>query len=75
VGHFATAVALLKGGTGFAWIPKSLIEKELRLGELQPINLVHRASFELPFHLVVPNPTSLGPAAQLLAKIIKQHHQ
>ena len=75
VGHFATAVALLKGGAGFAWIPKSLIEKELGLGELKPINLVHRASFELPFYLVVPNPTSLGPAAQLLAQIIQQHHQ
>jgi DNA-binding transcriptional LysR family regulator len=75
VGHFATAVALLKGGTGFAWIPKNLIDQELKLGELTPINLVHRASFELPFHLVVPNPASLGPAAQLLAQIIQQHHQ
>ena len=75
VGHLATAIALLKGGTGFAWIPKSLIEGELKQGALVPINLVHRASFELPFYLVVPNPTSLGPAAQLLAQIIKQHHQ
>jgi DNA-binding transcriptional LysR family regulator len=74
VGHFATAVALLKGGTGFAWIPRNLIEEELKQGVLTPINLVHRASFELPFHLVVPNPTSLGPAAQLLVKIIQQHH-
>ena len=75
VGHLATAIALLKGGTGFAWIPKSLIEGELKQGALVPINLVHRAGFELPFYLVVPNPTSLGPAAQLLAQIIKQHHQ
>jgi len=74
VGHFATAVALLKGGTGFAWIPKNLIEEELKLGVLKPINLAHRASFELPFHLVVPNPSSLGPAAQLLLQIIQQHH-
>ena len=75
VGHLATAVALLKGGAGFAWIPKHLIEEELKLGVLKPINLAHRASFELPFHLVVPSPTSLGPAAQLLAQIIQQHHQ
>jgi len=75
VGHFATAVALLEGGTGFAWIPKNLIEEELKLDVLKPINLEHRASFELTFHLVVPSPKSLGPAAQLLTQIIQQHHQ
>ena len=75
VGYFSTAVALLKGGTSFAWIPKNLIDQELKLGKLTPINLVHRARFEWPFHLVVPNPNSLGPAAQLLAQIIQQHHQ
>jgi DNA-binding transcriptional LysR family regulator len=75
VGHFATAIALLKGGTGFAWIPKNLIERELKEGALIPINLVHRACFELPFYLVLPNPTSLGPAAKLLVQIIEQHHQ
>jgi DNA-binding transcriptional LysR family regulator len=74
VGHFSSAVALLKGGTGFAWIPRHLICQELQTRQLAPINLTHRATFELSFHLVVPNPTGAGPAAQLLAQIIQQHH-
>ena len=74
VGHFSSAVALLKGGTGFAWIPRHLICQELQTRKLAPINLTHRATFELSFHLVVPNPTGAGPAAQLLAQIIQQHH-
>lgn len=74
VGHFATAISLLKGGTGFAWIPKHLIELELDAGHLRPINLAHKASFELSYYLVIPSSSSIGPAAQLLGQLIKKHH-
>ena len=67
VSHFATSIKAIKAGLGFAFVPQSMIEKEIAVGELKRLSLVSGNLRELPIYLVLSGQSHAGPAAKCVA--------
>ena len=65
VSHLRTSIDMIKKGFGFAWLPYPLIEEELELGELKPLDLVQSPARQAPLYLLFKDGDSLGPAARV----------
>ncbi|PAU64125.1 LysR family transcriptional regulator [Pseudomonas sp. PIC25] len=71
VGSLATSATFVSSGLGFAWLPRHLIERELKDGLLKPLPL-EQGGTRNPLFLLYSNQTKpLGPATQILIELIK----
>ncbi len=68
VSHLLTAIAILKRGLGFAWIPQAHIRAELERGELRPLPLEQGGTRPETLYLVYADPAGAGPATRALGQ-------
>ncbi|MBK1721964.1 LysR family transcriptional regulator [Thiocystis violacea] len=68
VSHLLTAIAILKRGLGFAWIPRAHIATELARAELRPLPLEQGATRPETLYLVYADPAGAGPATRALGR-------
>ena len=71
VGSLPTAASFVSSGLGFAWLPRHLIERELREGLLKPLPLAQGGTRNPSFSLYANKEKPLGPATQILVELIK----
>lgn len=71
VGSLTTAITFVSHGLGFAWLPRHLIQRELKEHRLEPLPLQQNATRQHFFYLYTDREKTLGPAAQILMKIIQ----
>ena len=62
---------VLVHGLGFAWLPRHLIERELREGVLKPLPLDQGGSRHPLFYLYSNKDKPLGPATQILIELLR----
>ena len=72
VGSLATAATFVSNGLGFAWLPRHLIERELKDGLLKPLLLDQGGSRNPLFFLYSNKDNPLGPATQILVELIQR---
>ena len=72
VGSLATAATFVSNGLGFAWLPRHLIERELKDGQLKPLPLDQGGSRNPLFFLYSNKDKPLGPATQILVELIQR---
>lgn len=71
VASLATAATFVSSGLGFAWLPKHIIERELKEGLLKPLPLDQGGTRNPCFYLYTDKEKPLGPATQILIELIK----
>lgn len=69
------AIAFIKAGLAFAWVPQHKILHELNSGELKPLALLSGQSRKAALYLILADPTLAGPATLLLADLFRQYGQ
>ncbi|KPQ20532.1 MULTISPECIES: LysR family transcriptional regulator [unclassified Halomonas] len=72
VSHLNTSLDMLKRGLGFAWMPETRIEEELREGQLKPLPLAAGSIREVPIQLIFRDQDRAGPAAHAMAAALRQ---
>ncbi|MFP6848174.1 MAG: LysR family transcriptional regulator [Pseudomonas sp.] len=72
VGSLPTAATFVSSGLGFAWLPRHLIERELKDGRLKPLPLEQGGSRNPLFLLYSNKDKPLGPATQILVELIQR---
>lgn len=65
-----SAIAAVRKGVGFAWLPRHRIEEELASGVLKPLKLRTGGVRLVHLYLVHANPRQPGPSTQRLAEEI-----
>ncbi len=70
VGHMSTSKRLLAHGLGFAWLPRSHIQKELESGLLQPLIVKPEDRRNIPVYMIFAEDFA-GPATQSMAEVIR----
>jgi DNA-binding transcriptional LysR family regulator len=71
VGSLATAASFVGSGLGFAWLPRHMIERELREGTLAALPLEQGGSRHPTFYLYSNKDKPLGPATQILVELLR----
>ncbi|WP_339485980.1 LysR family transcriptional regulator [Pseudomonas sp. EL_65y_Pfl2_R95] len=71
VASLATAATFVSNGLGFAWLPRHIIERELKEGLLLPLPLDQGGTRNPSFYLYTDKEKPLGPATQILIDLIK----
>ncbi|MBP0941036.1 LysR family transcriptional regulator [Pseudomonas alliivorans] len=71
VSSLATAATFVSSGLGFAWLPRHLIERELKDGVLKVLPLDRGGSRNPSFYLYSSKDKPLGPATQILIDLIR----
>ncbi|MBP3935148.1 MAG: LysR family transcriptional regulator, partial [Pseudomonas sp.] len=71
VGSLATAAAFVGSGLGFAWLPRHMIERELKEGLLKPLPLNQGGNRHPVFFLYANKDKPLGPATQILVELLR----
>ena len=71
VGSLATAASFVGSGLGFAWLPRHMIERELREGTLKALPLDQGGSRHPTFYLYSNKDKPLGPATQILVELLR----
>ncbi|WP_338588757.1 LysR family transcriptional regulator [Shewanella khirikhana] len=74
VSNFHEAKAILASGSGFCWLPKEMVEKELRHGELVRLFLIGSECRRVPINLIIPSRDDQGPAGRALEELILAQH-
>lgn len=72
VTSLATAATLVRQGLGFAWLPQQLITDDLASGLLKILPLENGSHREVRFSLYPNRNRPLGPAARILADLLRQ---
>jgi len=72
VGNPETAVAMVRAGLAFAWLPRHRIAEWLAAGTLIPLPLASGARYRSALHLVVADDASAGPATRELANCLRE---
>ena len=70
VGSLATAATFVSNGLGFAWLPRHMIERELRDGQVKPLPMKQGGVRESRFYLYPNKEKPLGPATQILVELL-----
>lgn len=73
VSHLLTAIAVIKRGLAFAWVPRTHILDELERGELVPLRLDQGAVRPATLYLVHADRAGAGPATRALAQCLVTH--
>ncbi|MBY5991722.1 LysR family transcriptional regulator [Ferrimonas balearica] len=68
--NFHEAIAILKEGVGFCWVPEHLVCPHLSDGSLVHLSQARVDFAMIPMTLIVPNPDRLGPAATRFAELL-----
>eukprot|EP01030_Chromulinospumella_sphaerica_P015654 gene15654-15468_t len=71
VGSLATAATFVGSGLGFAWLPRHMIERELKEGTLKVLPLDQGGSRNPSFYLYSNKEKPLGPATQILVELLR----
>nr|WP_314572779.1 LysR family transcriptional regulator [uncultured Pseudomonas sp.] len=71
VGSLATAASFVGSGLGFAWLPRHMIDRELREGTLAALPLEQGGSRHPTFYLYSNKDKPLGPATQILVELLR----
>ncbi|MGL6089228.1 MAG: LysR family transcriptional regulator, partial [Pseudomonas paracarnis] len=71
VGSLATAATFVASGLGFAWLPRHMIERELKEGVLKQLPLEKGGSRNPTFYLYSNKDKPLGPATQILVELLR----
>lgn len=71
VGSLATAASFVGSGLGFAWLPRHMIERELKEGVLKRLPLEQGGSRNSTFYLFSNKEKPLGPATQILIELLR----
>jgi len=71
VGSLPTAATFVSSGLGFAWLPRHMIERELKEGLLKQLPLEKGASRNPTFYLYSNKDKPLGPATQILVELLR----
>eukprot|EP00659_Diplonema_papillatum_P013354 gene13353-20568_t len=71
VGSLPTAATFVSSGLGFAWLPRHLIERELKEGLLKLLPLERGGSRNPTFYLYSNKDKPLGPATQILVELLR----
>jgi len=64
--------AALLAGLGFGWLPRHMVEDDIRAGRLAELPLTSGRTRHSRFHLIHRRPTETGPAATLLAGLLRK---
>jgi DNA-binding transcriptional LysR family regulator len=72
VGSLATAAKFVSSGLGFAWLPRHMIEREIKEGVLKVLPLDKGGSRNPTFYLYASKDKPLGPATQILIELIQR---
>jgi len=64
--------AALLAGLGFGWLPRHMVEDDIRAGRLAELPLTSGRTRHSRFHLIHRRPTETGPAATLLADLLRK---
>jgi DNA-binding transcriptional LysR family regulator len=72
VGSLATAAKFVSSGLGFAWLPRHMIEREIKEGVLKVLPLDKGGSRNPTFYLYASKDKPLGPATQILIELIQK---
>jgi DNA-binding transcriptional LysR family regulator len=72
VSHKATSIRAAVMGLGYAWYPEQNIREELESGKLAPLPLAEGAERYATLYLVLADADTAGPAARLLAGILRK---
>ena len=70
VSHLRTAIATIRRGLAFAWVPRDHVVDELASGELLPLPLREGAAGRATLYLVFGDRDGAGPATCALAGIL-----
>ncbi len=71
VGNPETALAMVRAGLAFAWLPRRRIRELLEDGTLVPLSLASGGSYRSALHLVMADEAGAGPAARELAACLR----
>jgi DNA-binding transcriptional LysR family regulator len=70
VSHLRTAIATIRRGLAFAWVPVAHVADELASGELVPLPLRAGRSYRGTLYLVYGDRDGAGPATRALAEVL-----
>jgi DNA-binding transcriptional LysR family regulator len=72
VSHLQSSIDMISKGLGFAWLPLSLIEPQLKSGQLKPLQLDGHTERSTQLYLTFNDADCLGPVAKcFLAELRK----
>lgn len=72
VTHLRTSIDMISHGLGFAWLPVQAIARELELGSLKPLPMLHGATRMAQLYLLFNDADRLGPAARTFIGEVRQ---
>ena len=72
VGNPETALAMVRSGLAFAWLPRHRIRELLAAGTLIPLPLASGGSYRSALHLVMADEAGAGPATRELADCLRR---
>ncbi len=72
VSNMETAVAVVRAGLGFAWLPRHRIAELIESGSLVPLPLQAGAVYRATLYLIHAARTAPRPGALLLARLLKE---
>lgn len=72
VSHLRTAIAVIRQGLAFAWVPRNQVQDELSSGELRPLPLAQGRTRIETLYLILADRDGAGPAARTLAKMLTE---
>lgn len=64
--NLSGSIEAMKAGTGFAWLPKPMIARELASGELGVLPMRTPEQRLAPVYLITPDPETMAPGARML---------
>lgn len=75
VTNFNQALDILRRDTGFCWVPKHMAAPFVETGEIVEVPLCEAKTRKIYTRLIAPSESKLGPAAQLLRKLILEQYE
>ncbi|AHF05185.1 LysR family transcriptional regulator [Marichromatium purpuratum 984] len=70
VSQLETAIAILRRGLGFAWIPRARVAEALASGVLRELELAEGAGYRVTLYLVHADRAAAGPAVEALTRAL-----
>ena len=72
VSHLSTAIAVIRQGLAFAWVPRDQVRDELAAGALVPLPLAQGGTRVETLYLILADRDGAGPAARTLARMLTE---
>lgn len=72
VSHVATSIAMIRRGTGFAWLPLTRVADDLKSGALRELPLERGSRRQITLFLTYADADSAGPATRRLGKLLAE---